>query len=53
MDKLAALEPGDTIPWRLDSKGEPQWLTVVCVVSESTYVVRYPDGTLETLVDSD
>jgi hypothetical protein len=50
---LAPLKVGDTLPWRLDSNGEPAWLTVIEVVDSVTYVVRYPDGTIATLVDSD
>jgi hypothetical protein len=50
---LAPLRVGDQIPWRLDSNGEPQWLTVIEVVSTVSYVVCYPDGTTEMLVDSE
>lgn len=50
---LARLERGDRIPWKLDSSGEPQWLTVTEVIDETTYEVRYPDGTVETLADSE
>jgi len=49
--RLAPLKVGDTLPWRLDADGEPQWLTVIEVVSDVSYVVRYPDGTIELLVD--
>ena len=48
---LARLERGDRIPWKLDGSGEPQWLTVTEVTDETTYEVRYPDGTVETLAD--
>ena len=51
--ELAQLKVGDQLPWRRDVAGAPQWLTVVEVVSETAYVVRYPDGTLETIVDSE
>jgi hypothetical protein len=50
---LAPLEVGDRLPWKLDRDGEPQWLTVIGVVSSVSYVVRYPDGTNEFLVDSE
>jgi hypothetical protein len=50
---LAPLRVGDQIPWRLDSNGEPQWLTVIEVVNSVTYIVRYPDGTIGALVDSE
>jgi hypothetical protein len=50
---LAPLNAGDKLPWRLDRDGEPQWLTVVEVLSDTGYVVRYPDGSLETLTDSE
>jgi hypothetical protein len=47
------LTRGDRIPWKLDGSGEPQWLTVTEVIDETTYEVRYPDGTVETLADSE
>jgi hypothetical protein len=50
---LAPLKVGDRLPWKLDRDGEPQWLTVIEVVSSVSYVVRYPDGTSEFLVDSE
>jgi hypothetical protein len=50
---LTPLEVGDQLPWRLDCNGEPQWLTVIEVVSSVSYIVRYPDGTTELLVDSE
>jgi hypothetical protein len=50
---LAPLKRGDRIPWRLDRSGEPQWLTVTDLIDETSYEVRYPDGALETLVDSE
>ena len=49
---LAPLSEGDRIPWKLSLDGEPLWLTVTKVVGEGSYVVRYPDGRLETLTDS-
>jgi hypothetical protein len=50
---LAPLKVGDQLPWRLDSNGEPQWLVVIEVVDSVTYVLRYPDGTIGALVDSE
>jgi len=50
---LAQLNVGDRLPWKLDRDGEPQWLTVIEVVSDVSYVIRYPDGTTELLVDSE
>jgi hypothetical protein len=50
---LAPLNVGDRLPWKLDRHGEPQWLTVIEVVSDVSYVIRYPDGTTELLVDSE
>jgi len=50
---LAPLGAGDRIPWKLNADGEPQWLTVTEVVGEGSYVVRHPDGRLETLTDSE
>jgi hypothetical protein len=50
---LAPLNLGDQIPWKLDSRGEPQWLTVTDVIDEASYAVRYPDGTVEILTDSE
>lgn len=50
---LAPLKVGDKLPWRLGADGELQWLTVIEVVSDVTYLVRYPDGTTELLVDSE
>ena len=50
---LAPLKVGDQLPWRLDEGGELQWLTVIEVVDSLTYVVRYPDGTIGALVDSE
>jgi hypothetical protein len=49
---LAPLAVGDRLPWKLDREGEPQWLVVVDVLSSTSYLVRYPDGSTETLVDS-
>jgi len=31
----------------------PQWPTVIKVVSDGHYVVRYPDGSLELVVDDE
>lgn len=50
---LAPLEVGDGIPWKLDATGEPQWLVVTEVLDNAAYVVRYPDGRLEVLEDSE
>lgn len=50
---LAPLKIGDQIPWKLDRNGDPQWLIVTEVVSDTSYVVRYPDGKVETLTDSE
>jgi len=49
---LAPLKVGDKLPWRLGVDRDPQWLTVIEVVSDVSYLVRYPDGTIELLVDS-
>lgn len=50
---LASLKVSDRLPWRLRPDGEPEFLTVIEVVSEVSYLVRYPDGTIEPLVDSE
>lgn len=50
---LAPLHVGDRLPWKLDRYGEPQWLTVIEVVSSMSHMIRYPDGTTELLVDSE
>jgi hypothetical protein len=50
---LGQLKVGDRIPWRLDRNGEPQWLTVTEVLSDTSYLVRYPDGSLQTLIDTE
>jgi len=50
---LAPLDVGDRLPWKLDRNREPQWLTVIEVVSDVSYMIRYPDGTTELLVDSE
>lgn len=50
---LAPLKVGDQLPWRLNPDGEPEWLTVIEVIDGVTYVVRYPDGTVGALVDSE
>jgi hypothetical protein len=34
-------------------RGQPQWLTVTEVLSDTSYTVRHPDGTLETLTDAE
>ena len=50
---LAPLAVGDRLPWKLDREGRPQWLVVVDVLSATSYLVQYPDGTTEVLVDSE
>lgn len=50
---LATLGVGDRLPWRLGRDGEPQWLVVVDVTGASRYRVRYPDGTVGEIVDSE
>ena len=50
---LAPLHIGDRLPWKLDRRGEPQWLTVVEVVNDVSYLVRYPGGKTQLLVDSE
>jgi hypothetical protein len=50
---LSPLKIGDQLPWKLDRNGEPQWLTVIEVLSDTSYLVRYPDGAVETLTDSE
>jgi hypothetical protein len=50
---LAPLHVGDRLPWKLDRRGEPQWVTVIEVVSDVSYLVRYPDGVTQLLVDSE
>ena len=50
---LAPLHVGDRLPWELDRRGEPQWLTVVEVVNDVSYLVRHPDGKAQLLVDSE
>ena len=50
---LAPLHVGDRVPWKLDRLGEPQWLTVVNVVNDMSYLVRCPDGKTQLLVDSE
>jgi hypothetical protein len=50
---LAPLSVGGRLPWKLDHDGEPQWLVVVDVLGSTSYLVRYPDGSTETLVDSE
>jgi hypothetical protein len=50
---LAPLAVGDQLPWKLDRDGQPQWLIVVEVINSTSYLVRYPDGKTEILVDSE
>lgn len=50
---LAPLKVGDKLPWRLGADGEPQWMTVIEVLSDVSYLVAYPDGITELLVDSE
>jgi hypothetical protein len=50
---LAPLEVGDKLPWQLCADGEPRWLIVIQVLSDVSYLVRYPDGTTGLLVDSE
>ena len=50
---LAKLEVGDCLPWKLGDDGEPLWLIVAEVLSPTSYLVRYPDGTTEILIDSE
>lgn len=50
---LGPLAIGDRLPWKLDHGGEPQWLVVVDVLSTTSYVVQYPDGSLGALADSE
>jgi hypothetical protein len=49
---LAPLTIGNRLPWELDHEGDPQWLVVIDMLSPTSYVVRYPDGSLGALVDS-
>jgi hypothetical protein len=41
---LAQLAVGERLPWRLDEAAERTWLTVVELVGQRSYVVRYPNG---------
>jgi hypothetical protein len=50
---LAPLAVGDRLPWKLDWGGRPRWLVVVEVISATSYLVQYPDGKTEILVDSE
>jgi hypothetical protein len=50
---LAPLAVGDRLPWKLDREGEPQWVVVVDVLRSTSYLVRYANGSTETLVDSE
>lgn len=50
---LAPLAVGDQLPWRLTRDGEPRWLIVTEVIDDSSYRVRYPDGTTRILVDAE
>ena len=52
-DLLSPLIVGDQVPVRLSADSEPEWLTVIEIVSDASYIVRYPDGMTETLVDSE
>lgn len=49
----APLHVGDRLPWKLDRRGEPQWVTVIEVVSDVSHFIRYPDGATQLLVDSE
>ena len=50
---MAQLDVGDRIPCQLDAEGEPQWLTVVEVLGIGAYFVRFPDGSMLELHDSE
>ena len=50
---LAPLVVGDRLPWRLTRDGDAEWLIVVEVIDDSSYRVRYPDGSTGILVDSE
>lgn len=50
---LAPLQVGERLPWKLNADGEPQWLTVIEVVSSTSYLVEYPDGRTELLTDAE
>ena len=50
---LAQLEVGDRLPWKLNRDGELLWLIVAAVISSTSYLVRYPDGSTQVLTDSD
>ena len=50
---LAPLKVKDRLPWKLDADGEPLWLPVVEVLSSIGYLIERPDGTTETLTDSE
>jgi len=50
---LAPLKVGDRLPWKLDSHGTPLWLTVREVIGDGLYAVEYPDGSRETIHDSE
>ncbi len=50
---VAPLAVGDRLPWKLDREGQPLWLVVVEVLSPTSYLVQYPDGKTEILVDSE
>ena len=49
---LAPLAVGDELPWKLSREGHPQWLVVIEVIGTERYVVEYPDGATQVLVDS-
>jgi hypothetical protein len=50
---LAPLAVGERLPWKLDGKGQSLWLVVVEVISPTSFLVQYPDGKTEILVDSE
>jgi hypothetical protein len=49
---LAPLAVGDELPWKLSREGHPQWLVVIEIIGTDRYVVEYPDGATQVLVDS-
>lgn len=51
--RLARLDVGSEIPYKLDTDGAPQWLLVTKILSEASCEVRYPDGSLQVLKDSE
>jgi hypothetical protein len=50
---LTPLAVDDRLPWKLDREGQPLWLVVVELLSPTSYLVQYPDGKTEILVDSE